>query len=97
MDYARIAGEVVAVFNPSSAMYFADDRVRTKDQIPELNLPAGAEGTVVMVIKGPPGYGDRQLAVLFKGVGRPMMVTVDEIELAEETPGRRAELHAGGE
>jgi hypothetical protein len=66
-------------------MWFRDDRVRTKGEIPELGLGPGTEGKVLLTIKGPPGYGDRQLAVRFKGKSRPMMVSVDEVEIAEGT------------
>jgi len=72
-------------FSLTSAMWFRDDRVRTKGEIPELGLSPKTDGKVLLVIKGPPGYGDRQLAIRFKGKSRPMLVSVDEVEIVEGT------------
>jgi hypothetical protein len=72
-------------FSPTSAAYFEGDRVRTTGRINELGLGPRTEGRVLLTVDGMPGYGSRQLVVLFKGRGRPMMVSVDEVEIAEGT------------
>jgi len=81
----RAGGRARGRFSPTSAMWFRDDRVRTKGEIPELGLGPKTEGRVLLAINGPPGYGDRQLAVRFEGKSRPMMVSVDEVEIVEGT------------